>query len=225
MLNGLLDGTKVNWYFRVIRWDWIWNYYLFLPSFPPYVNLLREIVSLHVCARYGCCDDVGWLFVLMLKSAIEKELKSESNPQIWSSLINTVGNSFSDNWRSSEYTDYIRSNSKAQHFWFTERKPTVMFIRTFILVWSKRTVTECIPSSTTTTVRGKRKKATSAEARRHNTTEMTTYSFLQHRNITSTLQAWTTCKCHFIWSTSEIKRDSSHRNRVFRSLRKSAEYI
>lgn len=147
----------------------------------------------------------------MLKSAIEKELKSESNLQIWSSLINTVGNSFSDNWRSSEYTDYIRSNSKAQHFWFTGRKPTVMFIRTFILVWSKRTVTECIPSSTTTTVRGKRKKATSAEARRHNTTEMTTYSFLQHRNITSTLQAWTTCKCHFILSTSEIKRDSSHR--------------
>ena len=111
--------------------------------------------------------------------------------------------------------------SESRYAGAIERKPTVMFIRTFILVWSKRTVTECIPSSTTTTVRGKRKKATSAEARRHNTTEMTTYSFLQHRNmkflsITSTLQAWTTCKYHFILSTSEVKRESSHRNRVFK---------
>lgn len=51
MLNGLIDGTMVNWDFRVIWWDWIWNYYLFLPSSPPHINLLHEIVCLHVCER------------------------------------------------------------------------------------------------------------------------------------------------------------------------------
>ena len=62
-----------------------------------------------------------------------------------------------------------------------KRKPTVMFIRTFLLVWSNWTVTERIPSSTTTTKRGKRKKATSEDARRQSTTDKTTYSFLQQR--------------------------------------------
>lgn len=59
--------------------------------------------------------------------------------------------------------------------------PTVMFMWTLWLEWSKRTVTERIPSSTTTTERGKRKKATSAEASRQSTTDRTTYSFLQPR--------------------------------------------
>lgn len=62
-----------------------------------------------------------------------------------------------------------------------ERTLTVMFIRTFMLEWSKLTVTERIPASTTTTERGKRKKATSEEARRHSTTDRTTYSFLEQR--------------------------------------------
>lgn len=47
---------------------------------------------------------------------------------------------------------------------------------------SKCTETERIPPSTTTTGRGKRKKATSRETRRHDTTDRTTYSFLKHRN-------------------------------------------
>lgn len=53
-----------------------------------------------------------------------------------------------------------------------------MFMRTVMVKGLRRTVTECIPSSTTTTERGNRKKATSEEARRHNTTDRTTYSFL-----------------------------------------------
>lgn len=56
---------------------------------------------------------------------------------------------------------------------------TVMFMRTLMLGWSNCTDTERIPSSTTTTERGKRKKATSEEARRHNTADITTYSFLE----------------------------------------------
>lgn len=63
-----------------------------------------------------------------------------------------------------------------------ERKPTVMFIRTFVLEGSKRTDTERIPPSTTSTGRGKRKKATSEEAKRQSKTDRTTYSFLQHKN-------------------------------------------
>lgn len=60
-------------------------------------------------------------------------------------------------------------------------KLTVMFIRTFLLKWSKRTVTDRSPASSTTTDRGKRKKATSEDTRRQSRTERPTYSFLRRQ--------------------------------------------
>lgn len=85
-----------------------------------------------------------------------------------------------------------KNPAQTQHAWpsYIERWPTVMFIRTLMLVWSKRTVTERNPSSTTTTARGKRKKATSAEASRQSTTDSTTYSFLQHRTCWFSPKDW-----------------------------------
>lgn len=68
-----------------------------------------------------------------------------------------------------------------------------MLISTLLLLRSKCTVTERIPSSTTSTGRGKRKKATKKDASRHKITDSTTYNFLpreglQNHETTSVLQ-------------------------------------
>lgn len=63
-----------------------------------------------------------------------------------------------------------------------------MLMMTLLLLWSKCTVTERMPSSSTSTERGKRKKATSEEASRHSTMDNTTYSFLNNTTHYTALQ-------------------------------------